>query len=128
MCIRDSFHTDFGKPYRCAENLRFWIKAAELRWEVKLDVNALDVANGKDRETWKRFDQAILTWCSAVRSELTAELLPGSEPTTPAKVQLPVRSDSRMDAAKDEAVMLGTLHLDDRTDSRLDVARGEINV
>ncbi|OBT49506.1 hypothetical protein VE04_10237, partial [Pseudogymnoascus sp. 24MN13] len=27
------WHSDTAKPYRCAENLRFWIKAAELRWE-----------------------------------------------------------------------------------------------
>jgi len=77
-----TFHTDFGKPYRCAENIRFWMKAAELRWEVRLDLNALDVANGRDQETWRRFDWAILTWCKAVRSELTAELLVGSEATT----------------------------------------------
>lgn len=30
-------HEDIGKPYRRAENLRYWKKAAELRWEVKLD-------------------------------------------------------------------------------------------
>merc|ERR1712137_1462852 len=28
------WHTDFRKPYRCTENLLFWIKAAELRFEI----------------------------------------------------------------------------------------------
>lgn len=88
------YHTDFTKPYRCAENLRYWIKAAELRWEVKLQVNALDVANlggkdgrhdndgrddkdDKDVRTWVQFDAAVLAWCKAVRTELTAEWLGG---------------------------------------------------
>ncbi|TPX18472.1 uncharacterized protein E0L32_011657 [Thyridium curvatum] len=38
-----SYHTDTQKPYRCAENLRYWVKAAELRWEVLLRVDALGV-------------------------------------------------------------------------------------
>ena len=33
----DKWHTDFAKPYRCAENLRYWIKAAELRWEGSIE-------------------------------------------------------------------------------------------
>lgn len=33
------YHTDTAKPYRCADNLRYWVKAAELRWDVKLDVD-----------------------------------------------------------------------------------------
>ena len=70
-----TYHTDVGKPYRCAENLRYWTKASELRWETRLDVNALDVVYGKDDATWKRFDEAILSWCKAVREELSGEWL-----------------------------------------------------
>ncbi|KAK4695777.1 hypothetical protein P7C71_g2033, partial [Lecanoromycetidae sp. Uapishka_2] len=40
-----AFHTDLAKPYRCAENLRYWIKAAEIRWETKLKVNVSGVVN-----------------------------------------------------------------------------------
>ena len=35
------YHTDTAKPYRCADNLRYWVKAAELRWDIKLDVDVL---------------------------------------------------------------------------------------
>lgn len=66
------FHTDTAKPYRCAENLRYWIKAAEIRWETKLKVNVSGVVNGK-AEASPDFDAAILQWSTAVREELTKE-------------------------------------------------------
>ena len=67
-----TFHTDTAKPYRCAENLRYWIKAAEIRWETKLTVNVSGVVNGKS-EAWVDFDAAIRQWSRAVREELTKE-------------------------------------------------------
>ena len=70
----DKWHTDFGKPYRCAENLRYWIKAAELRWEVVLKVDVMGVVNGTDRAAWKGFEDAIWKWCGRVREEITGEL------------------------------------------------------
>lgn len=73
----DKHHADTEKPYRRSENLRYWIKAAELRWEVKLDLpaSALAVAqSGRgDAKVWKMFDIALLQWCRAVREELTRE-------------------------------------------------------
>lgn len=68
-----TWHTDVAKPYRMAENLRFWIKASELRWEIKLSVPVLDVVNSKDTEAWRKFDDAVLEWCEGVRTELTEE-------------------------------------------------------
>lgn len=68
-----TFFTDLAKPYRCAENLRFWAKAAELRWETKLSLNVLDVVNGKDEDTWKHFDENVLKWCQGVREEISRE-------------------------------------------------------
>jgi hypothetical protein len=70
----DKWHTDFAKPYRCAENLRYWIKAAELRWEVILHVDVMGVVNGTDRASWKGFEEAIWKWCGKVREEITGEL------------------------------------------------------
>ncbi len=67
------YHTDTAKPYRCAENLRFWIKAAELRWDIKLDVDVMGVVQGKDTAAWAKFDDALLKWCQGVREEITAE-------------------------------------------------------
>ncbi|TAQ90481.1 hypothetical protein B7494_g1171 [Chlorociboria aeruginascens] len=71
-----TFHTDTGKPYRCAENLRFWIKAAELRWEVILKVEVMDVVNGTSKEAWKGFEDAVFKWCRKVREEISGELKP----------------------------------------------------
>ena len=68
-----TWHTDVGKPYRMAENLRFWIKAAELRWEIKLSVPVLDVVNNRSQEAWQKFDNAVFAWCQGVRQELTEE-------------------------------------------------------
>jgi hypothetical protein len=70
----DRWHTNFDKPYRCAENLRYWIKAAELRWEVILDVDVMGVVHGTDRAAWKGFEEAIWKWCGKVRAEISSEL------------------------------------------------------
>jgi hypothetical protein len=69
-----TFHTDTAKPYRCAENLRFWIKAAELRWEVVLKVDVMGVVNGTNYQAWEGFEIAIWKWATKVREELSAEL------------------------------------------------------
>lgn len=76
-----TFHTDTAKPYRCAENLRFWIKAAEIRWETKLKVDVMGVVYGRP-EAWSDFDAAILMWCKAARDELTKEWKMGSSQQT----------------------------------------------
>ena len=67
------FHTDTAKPYRCADNLRFWIKAAELRWDIKLDVDVMGVVHGTDAAAWTKFEAALLKWCQGVREEITSE-------------------------------------------------------
>lgn len=68
-----TFYTDLTKPYRCAENLRYWAKAAELRWEIKLEFNALDVVHGDSDQAWLHFERAIETWCRRVREELSRD-------------------------------------------------------
>lgn len=68
-----TFHTDTQKPYRCAENLRYWIKAAELRWEVILKVDVMGVVYNSNPQVWVDFEAAIWKWCQKVREELTAE-------------------------------------------------------
>jgi hypothetical protein len=67
------YHTDTAKPYRCADNLRFWIKAAELRWDIKLDVDVMGIVHGDDDAAWKKLDAALLKWCQGVREEITSE-------------------------------------------------------
>ncbi|KAI1828574.1 hypothetical protein F4861DRAFT_488382 [Xylaria intraflava] len=67
-----SFHVDTQKPYRCIHNLRYWVKAAELRWEVMLKVDAKGVVYN-EAEAWKDFETAIWQWCRKVREEITAE-------------------------------------------------------
>ena len=68
-----TYHTDTAKPYRCAENLRFWIKAAELRWETKLEVDVMGVVQEAGDAAWRGFDEAVLKWCRSVRQEITQE-------------------------------------------------------
>lgn len=65
-----SFHTNTDKPYRCSENLRYWIKAAEIRWNIKLKVSVSGVVKAES-EAWTDFDSAILQWSRVVREELT---------------------------------------------------------
>ncbi|KAF1809403.1 hypothetical protein P152DRAFT_382854, partial [Eremomyces bilateralis CBS 781.70] len=68
-----TYHTDTNKPYRCADNLKYWRKAAELRWEAKLEFNALDVVQNSNPAAWRQFDDALMKWCRAVRAEITME-------------------------------------------------------
>ncbi|KAI8939265.1 hypothetical protein NX059_005091 [Plenodomus lindquistii] len=68
-----NYHTDTAKPYRCADNLRYWIKAAELRWDIKLDVDVMGVVHGDDADAWQKFDAALLKWSAGVREEITSE-------------------------------------------------------
>lgn len=65
-----AWHADVAKPYRRAENLRYWAKAAELRFDVRLELPVQDVVHG---EAWRAFDEAVLRWCRAVRGELLEE-------------------------------------------------------
>jgi hypothetical protein len=68
-----TYHQDIAKPYRQADNLRFWVKAAELRWELRLDVDVMGVVQNSGAETWKQFDTALLAWCKTVREELVRD-------------------------------------------------------
>ncbi|KAJ9157220.1 KAR9-domain-containing protein [Pleurostoma richardsiae] len=73
-----AFHTDTGKPYRAADNLRFWAKAAELRWEVLLKVDALGVVYDSGPRVWLELEDAVLAWCRKVREEIAAEIRQGA--------------------------------------------------
>ena len=88
-----TFHTDTKKPYRMAENLKFWIKAAELRWEIILKVDVMGVVNGVDGEAWRGFEGAVWSWASSVRRELTQDLMSDERPST----ALPIREIVRRD-------------------------------
>ncbi|KAG8674601.1 hypothetical protein FPOAC2_00629 [Fusarium poae] len=69
-----SYHSDTQKPYRCADNLRYWVKAAELRFEVMLKVDVLAVQYNTSPQAWLDFEAAILKWSRHVRDEVTREL------------------------------------------------------
>ena len=68
-----TFHTDTLKPYRAADNLRYWIKAAELRWEIVLKIDVMGVVYNRGPEVWGEFDSEILRWCKKVREEIMEE-------------------------------------------------------
>lgn len=78
-----SFHADTQKPYRAADNLRYWMKAAELRWEIMIKCDALGLQYAKDKKLenmeeagrmWVQFEDAIVKWCRGVREEVEGEL------------------------------------------------------
>ncbi|KAE8153421.1 cortical protein KAR9-domain-containing protein [Aspergillus avenaceus] len=74
-----SYHEDVAKPYRCADNIRYWLKAAEIRWETKLELDVMGVVYGNSDEAWKQFDTALLAWCKAVREELMRDWRPAEQ-------------------------------------------------
>ncbi|OQE84971.1 hypothetical protein PENNAL_c0025G04460 [Penicillium nalgiovense] len=68
-----AYHLDIAKPYRQTENLQFWVKAAQLRWELRLDVDVMGVVQNSGTAAWKLFDTALLAWCKTVREELVRD-------------------------------------------------------
>lgn len=90
------YHHDVAKPYRCADNLRFWIKAAQLRWDCFLKVDVYGVVYGSSTGAWHGFDDALMKWCRTVREELTKEW---EEQQEVMKIERPiVRMDPGQDA------------------------------
>ncbi|KAL2815774.1 cortical protein KAR9-domain-containing protein [Aspergillus cavernicola] len=87
-----SFHEDVAKPYRRADNLRYWMKAAELRWETKLEMDVMGVVYGSSDDAWHQFDQAILAWCKTVREELSQDLRVLRRRATAASVDVSMRA------------------------------------
>ncbi|KAI9786786.1 MAG: hypothetical protein M1816_007793 [Peltula sp. TS41687] len=75
------YHLDTMKPYRRADNLRYWIKAAELRWDIVLRINVMGVVYGRGDDVWKQFDAEILRWCRKIREEVTEDCAGKSSPT-----------------------------------------------
>ena len=70
----ETFHQDINKPYRRAENLRYWVKAAELRFELKLRFDVIGIAQLRDDTgLWSTFEKAVRLWAQAVRMELTKD-------------------------------------------------------
>jgi hypothetical protein len=69
-----TFYTDTLKPYRAAENLRYWVKASEIRWEIKLpEVDIMGVVYGKDQKAWKGFEEAVKVWTKGVREQIVRD-------------------------------------------------------
>ncbi|KAK5102953.1 hypothetical protein LTS08_003756 [Lithohypha guttulata] len=70
-------HDDVNKPYRRAENIRYWLKAAELRFEVKisrkLNVLATVSATSADTDILREFEHLVMEWLRAVRIDLTKD-------------------------------------------------------
>lgn len=70
----DRCHEDVNKPYRRAENIRFWLKAAELRFEIKLKLDVMATINATpNSEAVNKFRRIVIEWLQAVRKDLTQD-------------------------------------------------------
>ncbi|KAI5285914.1 hypothetical protein KEM54_000202 [Ascosphaera aggregata] len=88
-----SYHEDIGKPYRQTENLLFFVKASEIRWETKLDVDVASIVNDTGPGAWRKLDAALMNWCRAVREELIRDWEEMDAEKKKAKSRLSVGSD-----------------------------------
>jgi len=68
-------HDDVNKPYRRAENMRYWLKAAELRFETKLKLDVMATINATEQasEVLRAFECTIMAWLKAVRIDLAKD-------------------------------------------------------
>lgn len=73
----EKWNDDVAKPYRRAENIRFWLKAAELRFELKFPkkLDVLNTVNSKPDDTaaMEHFKEVIMEWLNGVRIDLTKD-------------------------------------------------------
>ncbi|KPI39315.1 uncharacterized protein AB675_5097 [Cyphellophora attinorum] len=102
----EHWHNDIAKPYRRADNLRYWVKAAELRWETKLKFDIMGLANLKDDDSvWTGFENAVRSWAQIVRAELSKDWSGEEERKLHARAKSlalasPIGSPSKMHVAK----------------------------
>lgn len=76
-----SYHEDVARPYRMTENLMSFMKAAKLRWGIRLDeffdltsLVADQFPGGEVKpETWRKFNAGLLLWCGVARESLVKE-------------------------------------------------------
>lgn len=70
-------HEDVNKPYRRAENIRYWLKDAELRFEIKfptkLDVPATVNATPEDTHVLEKLEEVVIIWLQGVCLDLTKD-------------------------------------------------------
>ena len=68
------WHEDVAKPYRRADNLRYWLKAAEIRWEIKLKLDVMKLVSATENSDNQRtFRDVVLQWSREVREELSKD-------------------------------------------------------
>lgn len=106
-----TWHADTAKPYRMAENLRYWIKAAHLRWDVKLDLDIMPVVYGVEPAAWIKFDETILRWCRGVREEITREWEQKISPSrrAPPMLKIEPQSPERSRPSSSRSVVVNTV-------------------
>jgi hypothetical protein len=63
------FHTDTSVRYRVTDNLRYFSKAAQIRWEIQLDWDVEEIwrATPKGDEMLK---EQLAKWCDALINEM----------------------------------------------------------
>ena len=105
-----SFHSDIAKPYRRAENLRYFIKAAERRFEIKMKFDVMAVANMRNDQTvWTGFEDALRQWAKGVRFELTRDWNDDEERKLHARAKsLALASPLSSPAKKSKAAPMGS--------------------
>jgi hypothetical protein len=68
------WHEDVAKPYRRADNLRYWLKAAEIRWEIKLKLDVMKLVSATEHSDIQgTFQDVVLQWSREVREELSKD-------------------------------------------------------
>ena len=63
------FHTDTTVRYRVTDNLRYFAKAAEIRWEIELDWDVEEIWRATSHGDFMLNNQ-LSKWCNAVILEM----------------------------------------------------------
>jgi hypothetical protein len=63
------FHTDTTVRYRVTENLRYFAKAAEIRWEIHLDWDVEEIWRATPRGD-EMLEEQLAKWCLCITLEM----------------------------------------------------------
>jgi len=63
------FHTDTNVQYRITDNLRYFAKAAEIRWEINLDWDVEEIWRANERGD-EMLEEGLAKWCLCITEEM----------------------------------------------------------
>ena len=64
------FHSDTSVQYRVTDNLKYFAKAAQIRWEIQIEWDVEEIWRGSSRGV-EMLKRELAKWCEVILREMT---------------------------------------------------------